>query len=189
MNRGGGDDGLRALLQQQHRRLSCVQIFGNCYDPATKTSLRVPPASPTPGAPRDRPSASQVPLRQRDHRRGSARALRRRSLPGQKIQSLPARAVRLDKLLRFSGHCRRMPGRVLGSAPNRLRPDSRRDEKADGLVRGPPQHRHRVPSLALANVQGLLLPRRCPTVLGERSSGSGHMPGVPGVRRKLRQRR
>ena len=30
--------------------------------------LRVPPASPTPGAPRDRPSASQVPLLQQDHR-------------------------------------------------------------------------------------------------------------------------
>ena len=43
------------------RRLSeCedVQIFGDCYDPATRTWLRVPPASPTPGAPRDRPSAS-----------------------------------------------------------------------------------------------------------------------------------
>ena len=30
--------------------------------------LRVPPASRTPGAPRDRPSASQVPLLQQDHR-------------------------------------------------------------------------------------------------------------------------
>ena len=30
--------------------------------------LRVPPASPTPGAARDRPSASQEPLEQRDHR-------------------------------------------------------------------------------------------------------------------------
>ena len=30
--------------------------------------LRVPPASPTPGAARDRPSASQVPRRQQDHR-------------------------------------------------------------------------------------------------------------------------
>jgi regulator of replication initiation timing len=91
---------------------SYVQIFGNCYDPATTMDLRVPPrprrparrataprrrrilglnditgpipaeiglltalkylrvppASPTPGAPRDQPSASQVSLRQRDHR-------------------------------------------------------------------------------------------------------------------------
>ena len=46
---------------------SYVQIFGNCYDPATTTSLRVPPASPTPGAPRDRPSASQVARRHRRH--------------------------------------------------------------------------------------------------------------------------
>ena len=37
-------------MQQQHRRLSCVQIFGQCYDHRTTTSLRVPPASPTPGA-------------------------------------------------------------------------------------------------------------------------------------------
>ena len=29
-----------------------VQIFGDCYDPDT-TKLRVHPASPTPGAPRD----------------------------------------------------------------------------------------------------------------------------------------
>ena len=35
-----------------------VQIFGDCYDPDT-TKLRVHPASPTPGAPRERPSASQ----------------------------------------------------------------------------------------------------------------------------------
>ena len=32
------------------------------------TALRVPPASTTPGAPRDRPSTSQVPQLQRDHR-------------------------------------------------------------------------------------------------------------------------
>ena len=31
---------------------SYVQIFSDCYDPATTTVLRVPPASPTPGAPR-----------------------------------------------------------------------------------------------------------------------------------------
>ena len=45
-------------MQQEQRRLSCVQIFGGCYDPATTTRLRAPPASPTPGAARDRPSAS-----------------------------------------------------------------------------------------------------------------------------------
>ena len=78
------------------RRLSeCedVQIFGDCYDPATTkeitshfehmftgpipteigmltalTNLRVPPASPTLGVARDRPSASQGPLLQRTHR-------------------------------------------------------------------------------------------------------------------------
>ena len=43
-------------------------IFGKSYDPATTTSLRVPPASPTPGAPRDRPSASQGPRLDRGHR-------------------------------------------------------------------------------------------------------------------------
>ena len=37
---------------------SCVQIFRNCYNPAWTTSLRAPPAFPTPGAARDRPSAS-----------------------------------------------------------------------------------------------------------------------------------
>ena len=47
---------------------STVGVFGKCYNPATTTVLRVPPASPTPGAPRDRPSASQVPLRQQDRR-------------------------------------------------------------------------------------------------------------------------
>ena len=35
-----------------------VHIFGDCYDPDDTTVLRVPPAFPTPGAPRDRPSAS-----------------------------------------------------------------------------------------------------------------------------------
>ena len=37
------------------------------------TSLRVPPASPTPGAARDRPSASQEPLLQQDHWHDPAR--------------------------------------------------------------------------------------------------------------------
>jgi hypothetical protein len=55
------------------RRLSLVTIFGESYDPATTRSLRVPPASPTPGAARDRPSASQVPQRQRDHWHDPAR--------------------------------------------------------------------------------------------------------------------
>ena len=37
-----------------------VHIFDQCIDPATKTELRVLPASPPmPGAARDRPSASQ----------------------------------------------------------------------------------------------------------------------------------
>ena len=36
---------------------SYVHIFGDCYDPDT-TDLRAPPAPPTPGAPRDRSSAS-----------------------------------------------------------------------------------------------------------------------------------
>ena len=37
------------------------------------TELRVPPASPTPGEPRDRPSTSQVPLLQQDRRPDPAR--------------------------------------------------------------------------------------------------------------------
>ena len=37
------------------------------------TTLRVPPASPTPGAPRDRPSASQVPHQHQDHRHAPRR--------------------------------------------------------------------------------------------------------------------
>ena len=45
-------------MQQEHRRLSSVTIFGRSYDPAATTRLRVPPASSTPGAARDRPSAS-----------------------------------------------------------------------------------------------------------------------------------
>jgi regulator of replication initiation timing len=59
----------------KHRRLdgacdcaNAVSIFGASYDPATTTSLQVPPASPTPGAPRDRPSASQGPPGQPDRR-------------------------------------------------------------------------------------------------------------------------
>ena len=44
-----------------------VQIFDQCID-LDETELRVPPASPTPGAARDRPSASQVPPIQQDHR-------------------------------------------------------------------------------------------------------------------------
>ena len=46
----------------QHRRLDGVSDHvawnGVCYDPAKTNRLRVPPASPTPGAPRVRPSAS-----------------------------------------------------------------------------------------------------------------------------------
>ena len=45
----------KGLLRQL---TECVQIFGECYDPDETTTLRVPPASPTPGAARDRPSAS-----------------------------------------------------------------------------------------------------------------------------------
>ena len=59
-------------VQQQHRRLSCVHIFWvagePCYNPATRTSLRVPSAFPTPGAAPDRSSASQAHRLQRDHR-------------------------------------------------------------------------------------------------------------------------
>jgi hypothetical protein len=50
-----------------------VMIFGESYDPATTTYLRAPPASPTPGPARDRTSASQGALRQRDHRHDPAR--------------------------------------------------------------------------------------------------------------------
>jgi len=54
----------------QHRRLQSASgyapIFGKCYDPAATTSLRVPPASPTPGAARDRSSTSQGPQGQQD---------------------------------------------------------------------------------------------------------------------------
>ena len=53
---------------------ACPVIFGESYEPATTTNLRIPPASPTPGAPRDRPSASQVPrCRRRDRRPDPAR--------------------------------------------------------------------------------------------------------------------
>jgi hypothetical protein len=37
--------------------------------------LRVPPASPPPGAPRDRPSTLQVPQQQQDHRHVPERPL------------------------------------------------------------------------------------------------------------------
>merc|ERR1712147_418658 len=64
----------KGLLRQlsECEDASYVQIFGDCYDPAT-TGLRVPPASLTPGAARDRPSASQGPQRQPDHRPDPAR--------------------------------------------------------------------------------------------------------------------
>ena len=45
-----------------------VTIFGESYDSETTTSLRVPSASPTPGAARDRSSVSQGPRQQPDHR-------------------------------------------------------------------------------------------------------------------------
>ena len=95
--------------ESKDRRLSAcedashVEIFGACVDPADEILnlfdnqfngpiptelgqltalrfLRVPPASPTPGAPRDRPSASQVPRRQPDHRHVPERPLRRTGL-------------------------------------------------------------------------------------------------------------
>ena len=65
------------------------------------TELRVPPASPTPGAPRDRPS-SQVRLQQQDHRHVPALSLRRPVLLRQ-VRQQPRRAVRLDGLLRSRG--------------------------------------------------------------------------------------
>ena len=52
---------------------SYVQIFDQCYDPEETTYLRVPSASPTPGAPRDRPSTSQGPRLYLDHRPDPAR--------------------------------------------------------------------------------------------------------------------
>ena len=71
--------------------------------------LRVPPASPTPGAARDRASASQAALRQPDRRYLPEQSLRRRVLPrqvllpnllSQRWQSRPRHAVRHDELLR-----------------------------------------------------------------------------------------
>ena len=54
-------------------RLACpsvgsITILGKSYDHETTTELRAPPASLTRDAADDRPSASQVPLRQGDHR-------------------------------------------------------------------------------------------------------------------------
>ena len=61
----------------EHRYLHGNQIDGPIPTEIGMLSelqtLRVPPASPTPGAARDRPSASQVPRRQRDHRPDPAR--------------------------------------------------------------------------------------------------------------------
>ena len=68
------------------------------------TYLRVPPASPTPGAPRDRPSASQVPRKQPHRRHVSARTLRRPELRGQGWQQ-PRRAVRPYEGLLRSPSC------------------------------------------------------------------------------------
>jgi hypothetical protein len=101
------------------RRLSLVTIFGESYDPATTRSLRVPPASPTPGAPRDRPSASQVPHRQQDLRHVPARTLQRPALPRQ-LRQRPRRAVRLDGLLR-SRRRRGLPSRRGGRRRRRPR--------------------------------------------------------------------
>ena len=81
------------------------------------TKLRVPPASPTPGAPRDRPSASQEPPLQLHHRHVPARPLRRPDLRRQG-NSEPRRAVRHGQLLRsrgapfVCGHAHVQPRRV-----------------------------------------------------------------------------
>ena len=67
----------RATDPRRRRGLSRNQITGRIPpeigELTALTKLRVPPASPTPGAPRDRPSASQAPLPQRDHRPDPAR--------------------------------------------------------------------------------------------------------------------
>ena len=74
------------------------------------SSLRVPPASPTPGAARDRPSASQgTPWPpQQDHRHDPARSLRGPVLHGQ-VWHRPRRAVRHGEVLRSRGR-RSVPG-------------------------------------------------------------------------------
>ena len=51
-----------------------VLIFGQAYPPDTTQFMRVPQRPPKPGAPRDRPSASQEPRLQQDHRHDPARA-------------------------------------------------------------------------------------------------------------------
>mmetsp|Transcript_2005 Transcript_2005/g.6522 ORF Transcript_2005/g.6522 Transcript_2005/m.6522 type:complete len:105 (-) Transcript_2005:131-445(-) len=69
--------------------------------------LRVPPASPTPGAARDRPSVSQVPQRQQDLRPdpGRVRQAREAGVPDprrqqQDLRHVPARSLRRQDLRR-----------------------------------------------------------------------------------------
>ena len=67
----------RATAPRRRRGLGSNQIDGTIPTEIGKLTalsrLRVPPAPPTPGAPRDRPSASQVPQRQRDQRHAPRR--------------------------------------------------------------------------------------------------------------------
>ena len=67
----------RAIAPRRRRRLQNNRITSPIPPQIGKLTkleiLRVPPASPTPGAPRDRPSASQGPQRKQDRRPDPAR--------------------------------------------------------------------------------------------------------------------
>ena len=139
----------RANGPRRRRYLQDNQIEGSIPNEigqlAALDTLRVPPASPTPGPARDRPSASQVARRQQDHRHDPERPLRGPVLLGQ-VWHQPRRAVRLDGLLRSRGQ-RGMPSydlrRVLRSqdhdiAASSLRvPDARRGARPLLGVAGP----------------------------------------------------
>ena len=122
----------RATDPRRRRRLFSNKITGSIPTEigllTAMKHLRVSPAFPTPGAPRDRPSTSQAPRRQPDHRHVPARSLRRRLLLGQ-VRQRPRRAVWHDELLRSRGR-RGMPSRR--GRRRRRRPRGRgRDRRYD----------------------------------------------------------
>ena len=137
----------RATAPRRRRWLDNNQIDGPIPKQigllAALTDLRVPPASPTPGAPRERASASQVPReQQQDLRHVPGRALQRRALPRQGGQPRARRAVRHGQLLRYRkafvcGHDLRQVLRsrdddVSAQLEQDRRPDPGRDRPAHG---------------------------------------------------------
>ena len=160
---------LRATAPRRRRWLFGNQITGpiptEIGELTALTYLRVPPASPTPGAPRDRPSAPQVALRQRDRRHVPARSLRRPVLPRQ-LRQRPRRAVRRGQLLR-SRRLYRSDRLHRGRLRRVLQP--REHNRAASSPRVPDARRAARPPLGVAGTSG---PTRSPARSRPSSSSS-----------------